>query len=72
MAVMTAMLLMTLMGLAAFAVDVGHWYQVGQQEQAAADAAAMAGVTYLPGDSTSAFSGPWILSPESLSIFSML
>jgi hypothetical protein len=55
-AVMTAMLLMTLMGLAAFAVDVGHWYQVGQQEQAAADAAAMAGVTYLPGDSTSAFS----------------
>src|ERR1035437_3307538 len=55
-AVMTAMLLMTLMGLAAFAVDVGHWYQVGQQEQAAADAAAMAGVTYLPADSTSAFS----------------
>ena len=49
-AVMTALLLFTLMGLAAFAVDVGHWYQVGQQEQAAADAAAMAGVTYLPGD----------------------
>jgi len=53
-AVMTALLLFTLMGLAAFAVDVGHWYQVGQQEQAAADAAAMAGVTYLPGDLTSA------------------
>jgi hypothetical protein len=53
---MTAMLLFLLMGLAAFAVDVGHWYQVGQQEQAAADAAAMAGVTYLPGDSVSAFS----------------
>jgi len=55
-AVMTAMLLFILLGLAAFAVDVGHWYQVGQQEQAAADAAAMAGVTYLPGDSASAFS----------------
>jgi Flp pilus assembly protein TadG len=55
-AVMTALLLTTLMGLAAFAVDVGHWYQVGQQEQGAADAAAMAGVTYLPADSTSAFS----------------
>jgi hypothetical protein len=53
-AVMTALLLFTLMGLAAFAVDVGHWYQVGQQEQAAADAAAMAGVTFLPGDLASA------------------
>jgi Flp pilus assembly protein TadG len=49
-AVMTAMLMMVLMGLAAFAVDVGHWYLVGQQEQRAADAAAMAGVTYLPGN----------------------
>lgn len=55
-AVMTALLLFILMGLAAFAVDVGHWYQVGQREQAAADAAAMAGVTYLPADSPSAFS----------------
>jgi hypothetical protein len=49
-AVVTAMLLIVLMGLAAFAVDVGHWYLVGQQEQRAADAAAMAGVTYLPGN----------------------
>ena len=49
-AVMTALLLMVLMGLAAFAVDVGNWYVVGQQEQRAADAAAMAGVTYLPGN----------------------
>ena len=55
-AVMVALLLMTLMSLAAFAVDVGHWYQVGQREQGAADAAALAGVTYLPADSTSAFS----------------
>jgi Flp pilus assembly protein TadG len=49
-AVMTALLLMVLMGLAAFAVDVGRWYVVGQQEQRAADAAALAGVPSLPGD----------------------
>ena len=49
-AVVTAILLIVLMGLAAFAVDVGHWYVVGQQEQRAADAAAMAGVTFLPGN----------------------
>ena len=49
-AVMTALLLIVLMGLAAFAVDVGRWYVVGQQEQRAADAAALAGVTSLPGD----------------------
>jgi hypothetical protein len=47
--------LLVLMGLAAFAVDVGHWYLVGQQEQNAADAAAMAGVTSLPGDTVGAF-----------------
>ena len=49
-AVMTGLLLMVLMGLAAFAVDVGQWYVVGQQEQRAADAAALAGVTKLPDD----------------------
>jgi len=49
-AVMTGILLMVLMGLAAFAVDVGQWYLVGQQEQRAADAAALAGVTKLPAD----------------------
>jgi Putative Flp pilus-assembly TadE/G-like len=53
-AVMTAMLLVVFMGLTAFAVDVGNWYLVGQQEQRAADAAAMAGVTYLPGNQSSA------------------
>jgi hypothetical protein len=53
-AVLTALLMSTLMGLAAFAVDVGNWYMVGQQEQAAADAAVMAGVTYLPGDPVNA------------------
>jgi Flp pilus assembly protein TadG len=49
-AVMVAVMLTVLMGLCAFAVDVGHWYLVGQQEQRAADAAAMAGVTRLPGN----------------------
>ena len=49
-AVMTALLLMVLVGLAGFAVDVGHWYLVGQREQNAADAASMAGVTSLPGN----------------------
>jgi Flp pilus assembly protein TadG len=54
-AVMTAILLTVLMSLAAFAVDVGHWYLVGQQEQRAADAAVLAGVTSLPADSAGAF-----------------
>lgn len=54
-AVMTALMLFVFMGFAAFAVDAGHWYLVGQQEQRAADAAAMAGVTYLPADPTSAY-----------------
>lgn len=55
-AVMTGLLLMVLVGLSAFAVDVGHWYYVGQKEQRAADAAALAGVTSLPGDQAGAFS----------------
>lgn len=54
-AVMTGLLLLVLMGIAAFAVDVGFWYVVGQQEQRAADAAALAGVTSLPGDPAGAY-----------------
>lgn len=54
-AALVAMLLLTLVGLSAFAVDVGHWYFVGQQAQRAADAAALAGVTDLPGDQAGAF-----------------
>lgn len=54
-AVMTALMLTVLMGLSAFAVDVGHWYLVGQEEQRAADAAALAGVTSLPGNQAQAF-----------------
>ena len=58
-AVMTALLLIVLMGLAAFAVDVGRWYVVGQQEQRAADAAALAGVTTLPADPTALPNGAY-------------
>ena len=54
-AVMTGLLMIVFMGLAAFAVDVGHWYVVGQQEQRAADAAALAGVTSLPENNVQAF-----------------
>ncbi len=55
-AVMTGMLLMVLLGFAAFAVDVGRWYLVGQNAQRAADAGALAGVVSLPGDQVTAFS----------------
>ncbi len=49
-AVATAILTPVLLGLAAFTVDVGNWYATADQVQRAADAAALAGVTYLPGD----------------------
>ena len=45
---MTALLLVPLMIFAAFAVDVGAWYVKGQQAQRAADAAALAGVVWMP------------------------
>jgi Flp pilus assembly protein TadG len=48
--VWTALFLMVLLGFAALAVDLGHSYYVGQQAQDAADAAALAGAPYLPGD----------------------
>ena len=52
--VWTALFLMVLLGFAALAVDLGHSYYVGQKEQDAADAAALAGAIYLPGDVASA------------------
>ncbi len=54
-AILVGILIATLVGLSAFAVDTGHWYLVGLQEQRAADAAAMAGVALLPGDSSGAY-----------------
>ena len=45
---MTALLLIPLMLFAAFAVDVGAWFVKGQQAQRASDAAALAGVVWMP------------------------
>lgn len=55
-AVTTGLLLIVLMSFSAFAVDVGNWYLTGQRAQRAADAAALAGVTKLPGNQAAAFS----------------
>lgn len=53
-AVMTGLVLTVLLCFCAFAVDVGNWYFTGQRMQRAADAGALAGVTYLPSDFSSA------------------
>ncbi len=46
--VMTALVLVPLMGFAGFAVDVGAWYARASEIQRAADAAALAGVVWQP------------------------
>lgn len=46
--VMTALMLLGLMVMAAFTIDVGLWYSRANRLQRAADAAALAGVTYMP------------------------
>jgi uncharacterized membrane protein len=43
-----------ILGCAAIAIDVGSWYQTQRQAQAAADAAALAGVQDLPGNPSGA------------------
>ncbi|MFP3799320.1 MULTISPECIES: pilus assembly protein TadG-related protein [Paraburkholderia] len=48
-AVQVALLLITLLGSAAMAIDIGRWVVVRHQLQNAADAAALAGVRALPG-----------------------
>ena len=48
--VIFALMLTTLIGLVGFAIDVTYAWRNGMQIQRAADAAAMAGVVYLPGD----------------------
>ena len=47
-AVLTALILVPLMGFAGFAVDVGAWYSRAAAIQRAADAAALAGVVWQP------------------------
>jgi hypothetical protein len=44
----SALLLIPLLIFAAFATDIGSWYVEGHKVQRGADAAALAGVTYLP------------------------
>jgi hypothetical protein len=49
-AVITVILAPVIFGISALTIDVGNWYFVVQKVQRAADAAALAGVTYMPGD----------------------
>lgn len=51
---LTAILMMVLLVLIAIALDTGRWYIEASKVQGAADAAAMAGVTWLPNDYVSA------------------
>lgn len=46
--VVTALLIIPLMIFAAFAIDVGSWYAEASRVQRAADAAALAGVVWMP------------------------
>ncbi len=56
-AIMVAMLVPTVfLGLAALGVDTARWYVEAERMQKAADAAALAGVTYLPADVPTAIS----------------
>jgi Flp pilus assembly protein TadG len=48
-AVVVALSLVVLLGLAAFAIDIGRWVMVRHELQNAADAAALAGAQTLPG-----------------------
>jgi hypothetical protein len=49
-----ALMLVVLLGMAGFAVDLGSWYLRSSKLQRAADAAALAGVVWMPGDPTAA------------------
>ena len=49
-AVLSTILMPVVFGISALTIDVGNWYFVAQNVQRAADAAALAGVTYMPGN----------------------
>ena len=49
-----ALMLLVLLAFCGFGIDVAHWWFVGQKEQRAADAAALAGSIYMPNDLPSA------------------
>ena len=48
--VMSALLMLPLLAFAGFAVDIGYWYTHANRMQRAADAAALAGVVWMPND----------------------
>jgi Flp pilus assembly protein TadG len=52
--VLTALACVSIIGIAAFVVDVGSWWQVSRQAQAAADAGATAAATDLPASASQA------------------
>jgi predicted outer membrane repeat protein len=53
-AVITAVMMVPMLGFAALAVDMGNWYQARKAAQAAADAGALAGAQDLPSSSSNA------------------
>lgn len=50
----SALILVVMVALGGFGVDVGNWYLQAQRLQRSADAAALAGSVYLPGEVTTA------------------
>src|SRR5882757_9878773 len=52
--VLITVFMMSLLGAAAIAIDVGSWYQAKRHLQDDADAAALAGAAYLPAGTSSA------------------
>lgn len=52
--VMVALMMTVILGIAAFAIDVGQWYWLHRRLQSAADAAALAGAYALPNAATAA------------------
>ena len=48
--IMSALLMLPLLAFAGFAVDIGSWYTYANRMQRAADAAALAGVVWMPND----------------------
>ena len=45
-----ALLMLVLLAFCGFGIDVANWWYIGQREQRAADAAALAGSIYMPND----------------------
>jgi len=48
--IMSAIIMLPLLAFAGFAVDIGSWYTYANRMQRAADAAALAGVVWMPND----------------------